>query len=223
MELVDKMPNDIKNALMSKAQKALRDAIASRQYAAVLPSHTANMRVEIGDSGNDHIVPIIVPAINIYIDPQGYLDGKIDQSSIGYRLHEGNKPFPLAHVFSDSGYLCLGTIFVPQLVPYHSPQQPLETLFLANDRNMSHGHPVLRVTKAQANAVIDLMRHANREAVLDPQLVNLIRTESNWAVHDVLWQVTNWLLVNACDKQHAMTTAQQIFKMLFNKKEPKHD
>lgn len=211
MKLETELNSGFKSALKSISQKALDDVIESKQYAARLPIHTSNMQVETEQ--DSEIIPVIIPPINIYIDPAGYMDDKIAQRYIAYRVAYNNKSFPISHVFSDSGYLCLGTIFVPELIDYHSPQQPLETLFLANDRNYDHGHPNIPMTKYRMRKVQKLLNV--KFIKLPDKLIKLMSQNYNWAKHDILWRITNEILKQETDKRVAFTISDELFRIIF--------
>lgn len=102
--------------------------------------HTAQMNI------NGTIRPTIIPPLNLYIDQ--ITEQGVVSSAIEYRVGYDGRSFPFGHVYGQSGYLCLGNIPVPAFVSPYDLMNPLETLFLYNDRNLRHGGNHLSLSKA---------------------------------------------------------------------------
>lgn len=223
LKLQEKVPKTVYQAINKAQYNAMIDIFKNRKPLTVLPMHTSNMQIEYLKSGQAEIKPTIIPPLNIFVDPHGIVEDKILRQYLSYRIQYNNNPVPLSHVFNGSGHLCLGDIFVPEAIPYHSPQQPLETLFLANDRNMAHGDPILYVSDDNKNKISTMLTKykglsAETNKYID-DLIDLIQNEKNWCEHDVLWQIGNVLLsVFKHDKDQAFSTANDIYRLLFVKK-----
>lgn len=197
--------------------RALYALTNGRHFDTIIPMHVANMRILTSDiSEATAILPVIIPAMAIYLNESVARDGLIARDAIGYKIASNHAAFPLSHVFDDSGWLCLGNIFVPARVPLHSPQQPLETLFLHNDRNLAHGHPHLHLTRGTKTAIGQLIREACGYEVVLPFEVQT----TNWVAHDVLWRIGHYLLVNLPTPQ-AYRVMSTIFALVFPKPKPK--
>lgn len=142
------------------------------------------MRIQRGDRSD--LEETFVPATTIYIKPKGFLDeNHINRDALTYAITNTRKPFPYGHVYAGSGHICLGNIFVPSKVPRYSPQQPLETLFLHNDRNVHHGGSNLTIGAEALGKIDDILKRngielekETREAV--KKGVNLVATDGLW-------------------------------------------
>lgn len=223
LKLQEKVPKIVYHAIDNARYAAMMDIFKNRKPIAVLPMHTSNMQIEYLSSGKAEIKPTIIPPLNIFVDPHGIVNNTILRQYLSYRIQYNNNPVPLSHVFNGSGHLCLGDIFVPEAIPYHSPQQPLETLFLANDRNMAHGDPILYVSNETKNKIAEiLVRCKGQSAELNTyidDLITLLQNEKNWCEHDVLWQIGNVLLsIFKHDKNQAFKTANDIYSLIFARK-----
>ena len=198
----------------SEHEKALNQMINGRALSSVLPIHTAPMRMLDKESASytgDKIRQTVIPAMNIYISKRNAKNGTISRNDIEYRITHGNVPFPLAHVYGSSGHLCLGSIFVPNTIPEHSPQQPLETLFLHNDRHVGHGNPRIPMTSAQYKEINNLLSDYGLKH-------HKIKDGTNLVTNDTLW-VMGANLIDECGKTRAMSIMAQVFKLVFNKQE----
>lgn len=214
-----KIDNDIRSKIAlhieTEHQKALKDIMHNRQEAFYIPIHTAKMKMKQYGTGDDVIVPTIIPPMHIYYDPSLISTSKdgtayINKGGIGYRIAYGGEPIPLAHVYNSSGYLCLGNIFVPSQIPLHCPMQPLETLFLHNDRVLSHGNPKLPLTPKQKREVHDILTTEFPRTHLPFNVQT-----SNWLRTDMLWVIGAYLLDNL-SVVDAYKIMDAIFKIVFS-------
>ena len=170
------------------------------------------MRIIVSEKPkNTAIRRVIIPATAIYIDKTGMQNGLISRDHVGYKVAYNKSAFPLAHVFDDTGWLCLGNIFVPSQIPVHSPQQPLETLFLHNDRNLNHGHPHIDLSNKNRKDIEKILWAVYDKRATFP--FNIY--DQNWVAHDTLWRIGNYLLETQT-KQDAYEIMESIFKIVFN-------
>lgn len=208
------LPEEVKQSIQSEAERAFELLVDSSSIqSVVIPIHTSNMRVL--EDKEDKIEKVIVPSMRVIIPDEAIYDSHLLTRSLKYVLDDPFKQarrvsLPISHVFR-SGSLCLGTIFVPQLIPSYSPMQPIETLLLANDRNMSHGNPRLAPLKQNRIAILDLIG----PYVYDEQTQMDVMRTGNWATNDLLWRITNRLLENADDKDQAFSLANRLFALAF--------
>lgn len=152
-----------------------------------LPIRPVKMRIKDIDSDETKLRTTIVPATTIYIAPDGFIDkDTLDRNAITYAVTKTNKPFPYGHIYRGSGHVCLGNIFVPSKISKYNPQQPLETLFLHNDRNLNHGDSYLFLDVSQmANIKYVLVSRkieitANILFALTDSAANMIKEDQIW-------------------------------------------
>lgn len=212
MDFTTALSKDLRRSLMSQAEQALYQLANGDVTTLYLPRHSARMRV-YEDFEHDSLQMVIIPKIKIVITNDGFMNGRIDRNSVRYFLAANDQAFPLSHVFRGSGSLCLGTIFVPELLPMNSPQLALETLFLSNDRNMDHGDPQLFVKGDDRKAIVRLLH--NSDFSDESLLTEIKQAESNWCKTDLLWRITSMLL-NQYEKNQAFRLADKIFDLCFS-------
>lgn len=212
MKLNNVIDPAIRRTMESENEKALRKMMHNRDLSTIIPMHTANMSIYSFDT-DERIQKTIIPELAIYIDKNGIKDKQLSRSSITYRIAYNNAPIPLSHVYNDSGSLCLGNIFVPALVPLHSPQLPLETLFLHNDRNMHHGNPKLSISSDLEHKIKTTLDKMMQEYNGKPFPLE-IEASINWVKYDILWQIGAEML-KSFPKNKAFENMDVIFKMIF--------
>ena len=219
MKISTELDKNIQNALASEHLRALNKVIKNKDFATVIPMHTAKMKITNPTIGETSIKDVIIPELAIYTDKSSITeDKKINRGVIDYRIANNGEPFPLAHVYRSSGHLCLGNIFVPNLISIYNPQQPLETLFLHNDRNENHGRPVIKVSVAMRKAIFQLLQSEIPSFTNEKNENKLpfdIETP-NWVQFDTLWNISAWLLERT-SKQSAFTIMEEIFLILYPK------
>lgn len=226
MKISKAIDKAVMNALESEHEKALNQLLYhNKEFSNILPMHTANMNIMINEStGECAIRPVIIPEIAIYIDAMGIRDDAdkrykgISRDKIEYHIVSNNASFPLSHVYSHSGYLCLGNIFVPPYVPLHSPQQPLETLFLHNDRNYHHGGPELMVTQSMVSDIKMILLYSLPKSSYKKIPIELI--PGNWVINDKIWHLSAWILTSL-PKDMAFNLMQKIYNIVFPNKKTK--
>lgn len=212
MKLSNIIDPAIRRNMESENEKALRKILHNRDLSTIIPMHTANMRI-YSDSLDDPVRPTIIPELSIYIDKHGIKNDQLSRTAITYRIAYNNAPIPLSHVYNDSGSLCLGNIFVPALVPLQSPQLPLETLFLHNDRNMNHGNPKLEISNDLADKIqhtLDTMMQEYKGELFPIRIDKSV----NWVKYDILWQIGAHML-SIFPKKSAFANMDIIFKLIF--------
>ena len=173
----------------------------------LIPMHTANMRMLDTENGGTSIRRTIIPEVLITVNPSAIKDGMISRHGLHYTIAQNKQAFPIAHVYSGGGSLCLGGIFVPAFIPKYSPQQPLETLFLHNDRHVSHGNPQLPVSEEQRRAIVEIVYSLNKVFPIDVH-------HDEWVKKDTLWRIGEYML-NHYTKEQAFKIMNDIFIILF--------
>lgn len=208
MKISDTLEQRLKNTLESENERALRRMMRDKQ-SILIPMHTANMRMlDTDERGSEtSIRRTVIPEVLITINPTAVQDGMISRHGLYYTLAQNKQAFPIAHVYSGGGSLCLGGIFVPAFIPKYSPQQPLETLFLHNDRHVSHGNPQLPVSDEQRQAIVEIVYTLNKVFPIDVH-------HNEWVKKDTLWRIGEYML-NHYPKEQAFKIMNDIFIILF--------
>ena len=208
MKISNDLDARIKQSLESDNERALRQ-LMDKKPAFSIPMHTANMRMIVEDtSREDSIRQTIIPEMTITLDPIGIKGDEIAKQSVYYKIPYNNQAFPIAHVYSGSGSLCLGSIFVPSYIPKYSPQQPLETLFLYNDRHTAHGHPVIPLDKTKIQAIGKMLYELDPEFPVDVH-------HKRWVKQDTLWRIGE-VLLKLLPKDQAFEKMNEIFHLIFD-------
>jgi len=196
MEVVDKVPEQVKENIHEQALEKL----ARREKRAYrVGMHTANMKI-MGE-----VRKTIIPSMDLYISD--VTNKGVISSHIEYRISYNNTTMPFGHVYGQSGCLCLGNIPVPPFVDPHNLMDPLETLFLYNDRNINHGGAKLPITPKQDDAVRQLATCYNIE-------VNT--QDCHYIENDTVWDLCAQLLekYNIFD---AFSIADKLFTIVFER------
>lgn len=123
-----------------------------------VPVRAVKMRILKEKNDGERFATVIIPAVDVYTTDKAMLkEGYLKRDHLSYFISETRKVFPYGHIYADSGYVCLGSIFVPSAVPERSSTLPLETLFLHNDRNLSHGNSHLTISPEQSDKIHTIM------------------------------------------------------------------
>lgn len=211
MKLETGINDTIRQLVASEHERALTKMIKGKTVNFVIPIHKAKMNIYNPETEESEIKETIIPRINIYLDDNAVIQDQINHRSMEYRIAYNGASFPLAHVYGNSGYLCLGNIFVPQLIEKYNPMQPLETLFLYNDRYLAHGNPKLPLTTTQLTWIYQYLKQHNLE------IPSFTKNDKVWLKQDVLWNMGHEML-QECSDEEAYKHMEDIFKVIFAKK-----
>ena len=175
----------------------------------IIPMHKVKMRLKHPVTHKYVYQNVTIPDITIAINNRG--NGQhYYRDDLSYHLTMNNKAFPYGHIY-DSGYLCLGSIFVPNKIHKASIMQPIETLFLYNDANTNHGGAYVRNTEHRKNCLLDLLRKYQ-----DKTLTAKINKADNLLIDDLLW----WVVVLIQDNEYNPLTLNkqlnQFYKIMFD-------
>lgn len=213
MELTKKFDDLLKinlnKLIIDENERTLQKLIGSKNHFLNIPTHVVKMKILTEtDTNSASIKKVIIPAINIYIRRSSIRDDFVFKNNIGYLVELNNQPFPLAHVFSSTGLVCLGDIFVPNEISIYNLQVPLETLFLYNDRYLPHGEPEFLFNKKKTiPKIIDYLKE--NQIDFNYNLLN-----KDWLKYDILWQLSNFVY-EKLDYEQAIEVMEDIFKMVF--------
>lgn len=180
------MPADVITWLESQKQVNEIKYLNNLTLFCSMPVRAAKMKMFDSNCGT-MFGTAIIPATDIYVANRAMLgEGLFKRDSLYFFIASTATSFPYGHVFANSGGICLGNIFVPSAVPCHSPAMPLETLFLHNDRNLSHGDSHLKIDEPTAIEIerimnqndIQLSEYAKR--VISSPGVDIIAYDEIW-------------------------------------------
>ena len=212
MKRLKEVPPSALKIIESERDAELAKVFKSYIRYASLPVRPVRMRI-LRD-GESNFEQTIVPATTIYIRSDGFLDKEfINRDALTYSVTNTAAPFPYGHIYQGSGHVCLGSIFVPAKVSRFCPQQPLETLFLHNDRNTGHGDAKLSISVKVMQNIEDILKRHNilllpgTHSALNHHL-NVIKTDGLWLLGaDVYRQSPNLL--------EALRIMNHIYKQIF--------
>lgn len=176
-----------------KEQKARnRRAFTSLDIFCTLPVRAVRMKMLVDKKDSDKLDEdfrtAIIPAVDVYTADKAVLKaGYLKRDALSFFVAGTKKAFPYGHVYDGSGNVCLGTIFVPSAVPERSVTMPIETLFLHNDRNLSHGNSHLIVKAEQVKAIERIIK--NNKINLSP-LSTGVQAQADIIKHDEIWSLS---------------------------------
>lgn len=174
------------------------------------PVRAVKMKI-LGDDWEDEFHTVIIPAIDIYITERAFLKkGFFKRDALYFFVAGTHTPFPYGHIYANSGAICLGSIFVPSAVPERSPAMPIETLFLHNDRNLSHGNSHLHIEQEKVAAIENIITDTN------VKLSNLSKSVLTKSDIDIIANDGIWNLSADVAKQKRLPEAINIMKNIYN-------
>lgn len=219
MKRIKEVPPDLL-AYMDNRKKAVESAFKQLNILCTFPVRAVRMKI-LRDMDEEEIFhTVIIPAVDVYATERAILKkGFLKRDALSYFVSGTHKAFPYGHVYTDSGYVCLGSIFVPSAVPEYSAAMPIETLFLHNDRNLSHGNSHLFIDREMAKDIESVMRlhHINpsffARKVRDG--VDIIRNDEIWNLSaDVVEQKT---------LPEALSIMESIYSIIFREERKKEE
>lgn len=153
-----------------------------------MPVRAAKMKMLDGNGG-EKFRTAIIPPLDVYVTGKAeFKKGFLKRNALSYFIADTHKVFPYGHIYRDSGYVCLGNIFVPSAVPKRSLTMPIETLFLHNDRNLNHGNSYLVINTGQAAALSVVVKQSGiklsglAQEVLKKPGTNIIKSDQIWVL-----------------------------------------
>ena len=164
------------------------------------------VKMSVLTGGKSVLRDVILPPIGMILS-QDKDTGEVPTHSIRYFVASNATAFPIAHIFSQSGAVCYGSIFIPKTVSIHQAVLPLDTLLLYNDRYLAHGNPVLTVNSAKLDKI--------NQCLTENQLAIFTPTYQNLAEDDALWRLSADVLEQVDSLLRAYQIMQQIFEIVF--------
>lgn len=187
MKIETEIPIVVRKRIMTEHERVMARIAKMKKNSAIVPIRTCRMNI-LQPDGSEKLQKTIVPATIISTSELMAYDGKLPIGSLTYKIANNGQSFPLGHIFNSSGALCLGTIFVPSMIDEHSLQQPLETLFLYNDRNLEHGSPVLTITANKLDKIREYFKD-NLGEMLPSWVPRTGNIGQEWLRNDTLWAI----------------------------------
>lgn len=212
MKRLKNVPPCVIEQIKSDHQRAMDRLFNNTHCMYHLPIHAVAMRIQ-QPNGQTSIKKVIIPAIVIHLTSNAFITPRtLNSSGIKYSLQSTHKPFPFGHIYQDSGHVCLGDIFIPSSISCHSPQQPLETLFLYNDRNVNHGQSTIVLTQTQITQIMQYLEHVQIKV---PNDINALFIPNYNLVHnDAVWVLSAHVLKTT--PSNALSIMQEIFDIIFS-------
>lgn len=186
-----------------------------------IPVRAVKMKI-LGDDGKDQFRTVVIPSVDVYLMNRPKLKpGYFRREAMSYFVAGTRKAFPYGHVYIDSGCICLGNIFVPSAVPEMSVTMPLETLFLHNDRNLSHGNNHLSISREKAARVERIIRE--RGIVLS-KLADVVikRPGADIIMNDEIWNL-GACVAEQMPLPQALNTMTSVYDVIFKKYDMQDD
>ena len=215
MKRLDHVPEQVLEKIKTDHERAVECILEKYQLYESLPVRPVRMRMFRSSTGTDFLAQTIVPATSIYLSKHAFFDEEhIDRNAITYTVSGTKKPFPYGHIYAASGHVCLGSIFVPSKISRYSPQQPLETLFLHNDRNLGHGNAKLFLTEAQLKKIAECLEDNGVQMSKDAG--DSLRPCHNVLQDDGIWLLGADVYSQKEDLQEAVRIMETVYSIIFH-------
>ena len=219
MKRYSEVPQSLLESILREQKERQRDSqtiLQQYKHYCTLPVRPARMKLLRVKEGREDMEQTIIPATSVYLGKKPFLDADhLNRDAITYTVAGTKEPFPYGHIYQGSGHICLGSIFVPSKVSRFAPQQPLETLFLHNDRNLSHGGARPFLDQKQVWQVQLLLRDAriNLSVDADESLKagnNMLKTDGIWLIGADVYQ--------QMELRNALRLMEKIYQVIFQQK-----
>lgn len=208
------VPQSVLDTIQSESQRAIMTMLKGYTDYTTLPIRVAGMRIDRPSRGMA-VEPVIVPATIIYLSPNGVHDeDTIYTEALKYVIQNTSKPFPFGHVYTSTGHLCLGDIFVPSKISKYNPQQPLETLFLYNDHNTSHGSAKVVLTPTTVDRVLAYIHEAGIDITSDIEKTFL--ADINLIANDAIWILSAEVASQTSNLGKALVIMENVYSQIFS-------
>lgn len=219
MKRLTKIPEAVLEQIKEEQRQKREQLLVNMEYKAfcTLPIRPVRMRLYRKSVDSEQLEQTIVPATNIFLRPDGFIDeDHLDRNAITYAVAGTNIPFPFGHIYKGSGHVCLGSIFVPSKISKYSPQQPLETLFLHNDRNLNHGDASLILNIEQVMGIKKVLSQFNVNLTKDAADGLIPRT--NMLTYDSIWLLATDVYNQISDLSESLRVMSLVYKLVFKQK-----
>lgn len=219
MKRYSEVPQSLLESILREQKERQRDSqtiLQQYKHYCTLPVRPARMKLLRVKEGREDMEQTIIPATSVYLGKKPFLDpDHLNRDAITYTVAGTKEPFPYGHIYQGSGHICLGSIFVPSKVSRFTPQQPLETLFLHNDRNLSHGGARLFLDQKQVWQVQLLLRDARINLSVDAD--ESLKAENNMLKTDGIWLI-GADVYQQMELRNALRLMEKIYQVIFQQK-----
>lgn len=218
MKRENKIPDDLLAYLKEQREKKYRDyQFRELKIFCTLPVRAVKMKILKHEktSYGECFRTVIIPAVDVHTSSKhlflkkGYLKCNV----LTYFVSGTSKPFPYGHVYSSSGAICLGSIFVPSAIPERSPALPLETLFLHNDRNLNHGNSHLLIDADQEKEIKEII---SRNGIKLSEIGEMVQAHTDLIKNDEIWNLS----ADVAEQKplpEALAIMSEIYDIMFEK------
>ena len=207
MKITTTPSKEILNMIADEQTKRIRLLADFENNEVLIPMHTADMRVKVPNDYESVIKKVILPPL--LVEGRKSDKGLISTSNLRYYVSYNVKPLPICHIFSDSGFICLGGL---SMAPFIEPQQilePLELLLVNNDRIM-HGNPHIDRPENLLNDLNEYFKTINLKVDIDLSL--------NWVENDTLWYISSLVYEKFDNESKRLKIMDDIYKLVFTER-----
>lgn len=210
MKITTTPSKEILTMIADEQNKRIRLLANFKNNTTSIPMHTADMRIKVPNDYESVIKKVILPPLLV----EGYKsdNGLISTSRLRYYVAYNVKPLPICHIFSDSGFICLGDL---SMSPFIEPQQilePLELLLVNNDRIM-HGAPHIDRPENLLTDLNEYFETINLKVDIDLTL--------NWVENDTLWYISSLVYEKFNNESKRLKVMDDIYKLVFTERNDK--
>lgn len=214
MKRLEKVPPEALKRIKSDHERAVDQIMKEYQIYCSFPVRPVKMKIKRTENATGELDTTIIPATSVYLRPNGFIDeDHLDRNAITYAVTGSMKPFPYGHIYAASGHVCLGNIFVPSKISKYCPQQPLETLFLHNDRNLNHGNAKLILSDDSRLKIKVVLDKYGLSISKDAE--QCLQKNVNVIAGDEIWVLGSDVYHNAPDLETAITVMTKIYNYIF--------
>lgn len=186
----------------SKRLKILADLTNDEMQ---IPMHTADMKIKTPQGVK--IEKIILPPL--IVQGRKLKNGLLMTSYLRYYVAYNVKPLPISHIYSDSGFICLGNLAITPFINSQQILEPLELLLVNNDR-IQHGRPHIYLSDDTLNELTKYLKDNDIKIDIDPTL--------NWIENDTLWYISSIVYKQFTDNKKRLNIMDNIYKIVFEER-----
>lgn len=204
MEITTTPSKEILNMITNEQAKRLKILAELTNGEMLIPMHTADMKIKTPQSVK--IEKIILPPL--IVQGRKLKNGLLTTSYLRYYVAYNVKPLPISHIYSDSGFICLGNLAIMPFIESQQILEPLELLLVNNDR-IQHGRPHLNLSDDILNELTDYLKDNDIKIDIDLTL--------DWIENDTLWYISSIVYKHFNNKKR-LNIMDNIYKIVFEER-----